>query len=811
MVIRARPGFFAGIFFVSAATLCLEVSLTRYFGISQDYHFAFLVISIAFLGYGASGTFLSLFGERGRPGPDRFLSISSFLFALSIPVSFLLSNSVPFDVYRIPWDRKQIFLIPAYYFCFGLPFFFAGATISCALTRLASLAHKIYFFDLLGAGAGSFFAALVFLPLGDKGVFGLISVLALTGCLLLSRARGPLFRGALLLPLLAIGFLLVFSPGTLKFRISPFKALPQALRFPQARLDLTKWSSSFRVDIVDSPAARFAPGLSLLWSDPLPPQLGLSVDAAELNAVTRFEGGQDPSWKFLSDLPSSFPYFVLSAPRVLVLEPKGGLDVQAATVFQASRTKAVEGNPLIVSLLRRELASYWGGLYDRPDVEVASSEVRSELNRERGPYDLIVISLADTSGASGTGLYGTGENYLLTVDSFSRLLHLLSPHGIISQTLYLLPPPRPEARILATWIEALQRQNLEPALRIAAVRSWGTISFFIKKSPWDAAEISRLRNFCRDRLFDTAYYPGIKKEELNLYNQMEKPVYEELFSLLLPAASRKDFYVDYLFDVEPVTDNRPFFYSFFKWGRAGATYEALGRNPSILLQGKFLLGVLLVQAGVSAFVFVLLPLGVFRKNGMPRSALFSRVFFYFGLIGAAFIFIEIILIQKFILFLGQPLYSVSAVVFTLLLSSGMGSLSSKKILGKAPARNMKAILLLLSGLIAFYLFLLPPILEEFMGFALAAKLAVSLAIIFPLGFVMGFPFPTGLRLLEKAGRRLLPWAWSTNAFSTVVNSILAQALALSFGYNAVWILAAGAYLAALPFFGFPHHGNEADS
>jgi hypothetical protein len=810
-VIKARSGLLAGIFFVSAATLCLEVSLTRYFGVSQSYHFAFLVISIAFLGYGASGTFLSFFGERGQPEPDRFLSIASFLFALSIPASFLLSNSLPFDVYRIPWDRKQIFLIPAYYLFFGLPFFFAGVTISCAMTRLASVAHKIYFFDLAGAGAGSFFAVLVFLPLGDKGVFGLISFLALTGCLLLSRGRGPLFRGALFLPLLAIGLLLAFCPGTLKFRISPFKALPQALRFPQARLDLTKWSSSSRVDIVDSPAARFAPGLSLLWSDRLPPQLGLSVDAAELSAVTRFEGRADPSWKFVSDLPSAFPYFVLAAPRVLVLEPKGGLDVQTAVAFRAFRTKAVESNPLIVGLLRRELSIYWGGLYDRPDVDVAASEVRSELNRERGPYDLIVISLTDSSGASGTGLYGTGENYLLTVESFSRILRLLSSRGIVSQTLYLLPPPRLEARVLGTWIAALQRENLEPGLRIAAVRSWGTISFFIKKSPWDAAEISSLKDFCRERLFDTAYYPGIKKEALNLYNQMDKPVYEELFSLLLSPEGRKDFYINYPFDVEPVTDDRPFPYTFFKWGRAAETYEALGRNPAIFLQGKFLLAVLLVQAGATAFVFVLLPLGVFRKNGRPRSAQFPRVFFYFGLIGAAFILIEIILIQKFILFLGRPIYSISAVVFTLLLSSGIGSLSSKRILGEDPARNLKAVLLFASGLTAAYLFLLPRVLEASMGFALAAKLAVTLAVIFPLGFAMGFPFPTGLRLLEKTGRRLLPWAWSTNAFSTVVNSVLAQALALSFGYNVVWVLAAGAYLAALPFFGFADHGNKADA
>jgi len=810
-VIKPKPAFLSAVFFVSAATLCFEVSLTRYFSISQNYHFAFLVISIAFLGYGASGTFLSFVERRSRIEPDRFLSLSSLLFALSIPVSFLLANSLPFDFFALAWDRKQILFVFPFYFFFGLPFFFAGATMSFAITRLASAAHRIYFFDLLGAGAGSFFAVLVFLPRGEKGVFVLISGLALIGCFFFSLKRGPLFRSFLILILLAEGSLFLLSPAFLDFRISPFKALPQALRYPQAKQCLTRWDSSFRVDVVASPATRFAPGLSLLYGDRLPAQLGLAVDGGELNAVTKFQGAQDPAWKFLSFLPSSFPYFVLSAPRVLILEPKGGLDVEAAVTFEASRIKAIESNPLIVGLLRHELASFWGDLYARQNIEVVSSQVRAALNREKETHDLIVISLVDILGASATGLYGIGENYLFTVDSFSRLLDLLSPNGIVSLTLYLLPPPRQEAKVLATWIEALEKKGLQPSSRIAAIRSWGTLSYFIKKSPLTAAEISRLKAFCRARLFDTAYFPGITKEDLNIFNQMDRPVYEELFPLLLSGPARRKFYEDYLFEVEPATDNRPFFYNYFKWNKAKATYQALGQNLSAILQGKFLLGILLVQACLGAFILILLPLRIFRREKTSWTGTLPAVFFYFSLIGAAFIFIEIMLIQKFILFLGQPLYSISAIIFTLLFSSGVGSLSSKKILGKAPVRKLKVILLLCAGLTVPYLFLLPFLFNKFIGLGLAVKIAVTFVSIFPLGFVMGFPFPTGIRLLEKTASRLLPWAWSANAFSTVINAVLAQGVALSFGYNTVWVLAAGAYLAAFLLFRFADHGHKTDS
>jgi hypothetical protein len=810
-VSKPKPAFLAAVFFVSAATLCLEVSLTRYFSISQNYHFAFLVISIAFLGYGASGTFLSFFERKNPLEPDLFLSLSSLLFALSILASFALSNSIPFDFYQLPWDRRQIFLIFPYYLFFGLPFFFAGMTISFAITRLAAEAHKVYFFDLLGAGAGSFFAALVFLPRGEKGVFVLISALALIGCFLFSLKRRPLFLAFLFLLLLAEGLLLAYSPASLSFRLSPYKALPQALRYPQAKSFLTKWNSSYRVDTVDSPAVRFAPGLSLLYGDSLPPQLGVSVDAGELNAVTRFQGLGDPAFGFLSFLPSSFPYFFLAKPAALILEPRGGLDVQAAVTFKASRIKVIESNPLMIGLLRRELASFWGDLYKQKKIEVVFSQVRAALNEEKGRYDLIVIPLTDIFGAAATGLYGIGENYLFTVDAFTRLLDLLSPQGAISLTLYLLPPPRQEAKVLATWIEALENKRLQPSLCIAAIRTWGTLSLFIKKSPFTPGEVDRMRDYCSERLFDTAYYPGIRKEEMNIYNQTDRPDYEDLFPKLLSPSARREFYKDYLFEVEPATDNRPFLGDCFKWTRAKATYAAMGKNPAVFFQGKFLVGALLVQACTVAFILILLPRWIFRREKTSPRGTFWRVFLYFGLVGAAFIFIEIILIQKFILFLGQPLYSVSIVIFSLLLSSGLGSLCSAKILGEEPARRLRGILLLCAGLTAFYLILLSAFFHRFLGLSPSLKMAAALMIIFPLGFIMGMPFPTGIRLLQKTDRRLLPWAWSTNAFSTVIGAILAQGLALVLGYNAVWVLAAGAYLAVFFLLRFADHGNKSDA
>ncbi|MDH7511955.1 MAG: hypothetical protein QHH14_03290 [Clostridiales bacterium] len=807
---KPRLSLLAGISFISAATLCLQVSLTRYLSISQNYHFAFLVISLAFLGYGASGTFLTLFRRRTEKLNDRFLSLSSLLFSLAVLLSFFLSNSLPFDFFQLPWNKRQLIYILPYYCFLGLPFFFAGATISFALTRLAKAAHKLYFFDLLGAGSGSFLAVVVFLPRGERGVFVIISGLALLGCFFLSLRRRPLFLAFLLVLFAAEALLFFTSPNWLSFRISPFKALPQALKYPQATLCLTRWNSVSRLDIIRSPAVRFAPGLSLVSGQQPPVQLGLSLDGGDLNAVTKVSSLDDPGLDFLSSLPSSLPYFLLSRPRVLVLEPRGGLDVLEALAFQAPKVAVFESNPLLPYLLRNELASFCGDLYNRPDVKVVSAHPRAAMRKENDSYDLIVFGLTDVFGAAATGLHGIGENYLYTVESFVRLLDLLSPNGIISLTFYLLPPPRQEAKILATWIEALERKQLDPAPRLAAIRTWGTLSLFIKKEPFSGQEISRLKDFCRERLFDTVYHPVIKQEELNIYNQTDRPVYEELFLLLLNSSSRRALSKDYLFEVKPATDNRPFFHDYYKWKKAKATYRVLGKNLTFLFEGKFVLGLLLFQAGLAAFIFILLPLSGLKQDSPLPQRNFVLVFFYFGLLGAAFIFIEITLIQKFILFLGHPLFSVSTVIFSLLFSSGLGSLSSKKMLGKNPMKRMRACLFFCAMLTLLYLFLLPSFFERHVGLSLGLKIVFSLGLIFPLGFFMGFPFPTGIRLLEQTNSKLIPWAWSANAFSTVVHSVLAHLIALSAGYNAVLVLAAGGYLAALPFLRFAYHGNKPD-
>lgn len=808
---RIKPRFLGGIFFISSATLCLEISLTRYFSVSQQYHFAFWVVSIAFLGYGASGSFLSLFKNLGSFNQDKFLSLSSLLFSLSILLSFLLCNSIPFDLMKLSWDKSQVFYVFVYYIFLCLPFFFAGLTISFAITTRPVFVNKIYFSDLLGAGIGTLLSVFVFLPKGDKGVMLSISFLALCGSYLLSGRRSFLFKSFLFCLIAVLVGVFLYSPTWLSFRVSAFKALPVALKYPDAKHLFTRWNAISRVDILESPAVRYAPGLSLLYGEKLPPQLGLSIDGGELTAITSFRETQDPSLKFLSYLPSSLVYSFVQNPHTLIIEPKGGVDVLAALVFKASKIKVIESNPLIGKILCKELASFCGHLHSRDNIQLVSAYSRATLQKEKKEFDLIVFSLSDVFGSSSTGMYGFGEDYLYTLDSFVQILNRLSSQGIVSMSLYLLPPARQEIRALATWIEALEKIDRSPAAHIVALRSWGTISYFIKKSPFLEQDIQKLKGFADECLFDLVYYPGIKFEEVNIHNKFERPVYYELTLNLLDPSKRKELYKNYLFAIEPVTDDRPFFFNFFKLNRLNSTYKALAQKWLPFLQGYFLVFLLFFQSIIIAFILILLPLFVFRKQERRGQGILPKVFLYFSLIGMAFMFVEITFIQKFILFLGHPLYSISIIIFSLLFSSGLGSFFSKRILGKNLQKNLMIILFLCGGLIVLYLILFPLFCDHCAGFGLPLKFILTFLLIFPLGFFMGFPFPTGIRLLEPKGKSIIPWAWATNAFSSVVNSISALMVAFWVGYNLVLLFAAVGYLLAIPFLGFSGHRHKAHS
>ncbi len=802
--VRSLPG----IALVSSATLCLQASLTRYFAVSQGYHFAFLIISLVFLGYGASGSALTLFPALRRVRSESFLTGTSLLYSISIMGSFLVANVFPFEFQEILWREKRIFLVFLIYLVFSIPFFFAGLVLSTALARFTEDAHRLYFTDLLGAGSGALLALFVFMPAGDRGVFLIIALLPLSAAFLFCPSGSLLIRSSILILFAAGILLLILSPSWLEFHISPFKALPLALKQPHAESVLTKWNNISRVDVLHSPATRAAPGLSLIFEGTLPAQIGITRDGEDLNAWPgRIDSPIEDSP--LPYLPSFWPYTYLEKPRVMIIEPKGGLDVLAAEGCRASPIILLEENPLVADILRSDLAAWTGELYSQPHIQIHTGMARASLRKIQGSFDIIVFSLTDITGSAGTGLFGFHENHLLTLQSFDEILQHLSPQGLVSMTLYLVPPPRLEMRALAMWIEALSRRQKDPAAHLILLRTWGTLSIFVKGQPFTAEEIAGAKEFADKLLFDLDYYPGIEDTEPAPQNiKTNRPVYKEFARSLLSDSDRLPLYKSYLFNIRPVPDSRPFFFNFFKWGRIKETYEAFGKRALPLLQGAYLVPLLFVQALIVSFVLLILPLRRLAKGRTSGGGRARRALCYFTLIGAGFMFVEITLIQKFILYLGHALYSVSVVLFSLLLTTGLGSLLSERLLSRNRQIRLRLALIGCGFGTMIYLSLLPLYMDWTFALPLVIKMALTPLVLFPLGFFLGVPFPTAIRSLGTRDASLVPWAWAVNSFSSVNNSILALLVAFVGGYSLVLGLGGLLYLGALPFQHLARHGDE---
>ncbi|HEY5513380.1 MAG TPA: hypothetical protein VIK40_07035 [Geomonas sp.] len=763
------------IFLCSLASLAYEVSLTRIFSISLWYHFAFMIISIAMLGFAASGTALAL-----HPRLKRIERVGgySLLLGVAIPASYLLANRIPFDPVRLSWEGTQFLHLGLFYLVLALPFFCTGLVVATAFTLQSGRAGLLYGADLIGAGLGSLGVLLLLSVLApERGVF-LLCLAPLAAAFLWGGAW--LRAAALAMAALAL-FLLARPPEFAALRLSPYKGLPSALRFPGAKALRTYDTPFARVDSFESPAVRFAPGLSLRYLEDLPLQIGIAVDGGEVSAVTA--AGKEGAPAFLEYLPGALPYAIGSRNRVLVLDPKGGLQVLLARRYGAGEIDKVEGNPALAAVLRTDLREFAGGIYDE---RFWSGLGRSWLKGRAGSFDIIDISLM---GTEPYGSFGIAEDYRFTVEAFREYLGSLGADGLLSINLYIIPPPRSELRILATLVRALEEMGVrDPALHLAAVRSWGTLCLLAKRSQFTGQEIGAIRRFAAERWFDLLHYPGMESQEPDLFLKMPSDDYGRAFSALLSPDRRRKFLDDYLFDVAPVRDDRPFFGYFLKLGRAGEIYRAMGGKWEFFLAEGYIVPAVFAQAALVSLLLLLLPLWSGQRGGGRARGLLP----YFALLGCGFMFVETALIQKIILPLENPSYAVATLLAALLVSSGTGSLLGQRF---APLRT-PATAAVIAGLIVVYSLMLPAASAAIAPLALPVKIGLVFLLFLPLGLLMGIPFPAGLRTLGEADPLLIPWAWVINGTFSVLAPMLAVMFATVAGFSSVLFLGAAAYFLA---------------
>ena len=779
-----------GLFLISAATLLLEVTLTRVLAIAQWHHFAFWIISMAMLGFGVSGTLLSIFPSFLKRCPERFLPVTSTIFSLSSVGSFALINRIPLDQFVILWDFRQLLYLALTYLALSFPFIASGLCVGFLLSKKTGEVGRLYFFTMAGSGVGCALAIWI-ASFGAPKMIVFASVLGAVAALLFSLRSSKIVVVSMLL-LVTVSVVAFMYPFPLKINVTPYKDLPTLLRFPQTKILSTHWNSFSKIDVIEGPSIRYAPGLSFQFQDTLPKQLGITWDEDGLTVLTEY-GENVSCLEFTDFFTSSLVYHFKSNPKVLVLGIGGGLDVLSAMYHEAQSVTGIEMNPILTLLLKDTYRHISGEVFQQPKVKLIVDEGRSFLRRNRETFDVIQISLLDSQTSASAGAYGLSENYIYTVEAFKEYYEHLTRDGILSITRWLMLPPRDCLRLCAIALTALEEIGIErPEEHIALIRSWGTSTFLLKRSSVSAGDAAIIKQFCREKNFDVIFFPGVREEEVNVYNQLSEAYYYRYVDTLMKTSDRSAFFSDYLLDVRPTTDDRPFFYHFLEWRNVKRLYRTVGeRLESFILWGDIILMAVLGQALLISLILVLLPLWIMGKKRWQDTKKHAslKMLLYFLCLGFGFMFVEIVLIQKFILFLGRPVYSISVVLSSVLIFSGCGSLASKRF-GARPMIVLPG----LSLVVILYHFSLPPLFDLILGHALTVRILVSVALLGPLGFVLGIPFPLGIRLLNRIWPASIPWAWGVNSCASVVGSISAVAIALHFGFSVVFLSASVLYL-----------------
>ncbi len=746
------------------ASLLLELSLTRIFSVVFYYHFAFLAISIALFGLGAGGVFSyvvagwrgSLYSKLG------YLSAAASLLVI-VALAVILAHTTSHTV----WTYALI------YFTTALPFFVAGTAVSLAISETIERVNRVYFFDLLGAACG----CLLLIPLlngfgGPNTVIGAAITFAAAAAIwhsLGGSVKGRVFSVGLGLALVA----LMACNNTQRGRILDIRyAKGQSL----SDEFFHKWNSFSRVAVKH-------------LADEGRDDIRIDADAATGIANFDFAHLSDNERNQLLGQGPALPYAIRPGAKTLIIGPGGGWDVARALASGSHDVTGVEINPIIATTIMRErFPERSRGLYLRPDVHIYVEDGRSFVRRSQDKFQVLQATLVDTWASTAAGAFARSENSLYTTDAFRDYLSHLTDDGMVAFTRWGFDPPRESLRLVALAAEALrQLGEKEPWRHIivgreGSVEGWGAKdTIVIARKPFSAADLDRARA-ALSRM-QTVYLPGA-----GIHNH---------FTDYLTSPDPEKYANDYVFDISPVSDNRPFFFYTVQARDLWEFVMKTARNTADYKINKavpLLFGVMAVSLVATGLILILPPVVLGTRLPRQRGVLGFLLFFLF--IGAGYILIEVALIQKFVLFLGHPTYALTVVIFSMLVSSGLGSAMSRRILGTDEGRLIKALggVALLSALLAV---VVSSLLTPLVGLPLPLKVAITTLLIAPLGFAMGMPFPTALQRLEGWHAPSVRWAWSLNSASSVLGSVGALFFSIYLGLIQTLILGGMLYLAAL--------------
>lgn len=765
-----RRILFSGIFLASLSGLILEIAITRIFSAAIWYHFAFVAISIALVGLGSSGLLVHYRLKKIKENWAGDLSIAS-----SIGIVVIL----PLILYVMHSLASQVVYLPLYMLLFAIPFFFVGIIISAAFSAFANVAGRLYAADLIGASLGAVLVVFLLQMIGGEGttlVVGLLSAICATIFSIVSKNKKKI--------IVSIGFIVFASSLIYINDVTQIFSIPTD---PTAQKDMpiflrentgshivkTEWNSFSRIDVVEGISGDCIS--DFVSTDQNPSQ----CEGEGLVAKIFIDGGAGTniiSWdgnvNSLNELSSWMQYLPFSAkenPKILIIGSGGGRDVVASLVSGSQDVTTVEINPIIFNTVK-SYGDKAGNLYEHPFVSAYVDEGRSFISRSNEKFDIIYIPFVDTWASVSSGGLGVSENFLYTIEGFQEYYDHLEEDGKIITVRWLIDSPR----FVTTFAELLQqndftRTDLEKHLILVSSDS-------VKKDPSVTMTIFSKSAFTNDEI--QHMYDSITK---NGYKPIIVPglvVLEPYPAYLNGEISNEEFYQLFSTKVHPVTDDSPFFLSFEK------------PIPTIVVY-------LIYVSLIIVVAFILGPLIWLRKQHTEKTDLKTwSVVLYFSSLGIGFILIELSLLQKFILFLGNPTTTFAVLLFTILIASGIGSQISTRLI----QHNIKNLLFIFAGVLVMgvaYVVLLPEIIYSVIAEEFEIKVMISVCILFPIGLLMGMPLPTVMRLIMSHKPTHVPWMWAINGSFSVLGAVLSVALGILYGSSYAMILGIIIYFLAL--------------
>lgn len=797
-----------GIGCISMAVLASEIVLTRIFSVTLWYHFAFLVISLALLGSGAAGVWLFLLPRASRPEhAPKLLPWLALGYALTNFLAFVIYQQIPLTMsnLRDGLDSGEIAALIFVYIELTIPFILAGATIALALRHYQTQAGRLYFADLVGASLGCLLSVLALNVLGGAGAMLATACLGALSALLLALASG-----GIRIQLLATAAATSGVVAVLIHVISPWYELRLHQTYNNAEPFYERWNSFSRITAYwDDWQVPFGWGISQRYYDQPrddPGHMTILIDEKAGTPVQRHEvlpGGED-NWELVDFLAydlTALPYYLREDAHVFIIGPGGGRDVLTALMFDADQIVGVELNPLIVELVQVRNPDYAGWVYNRENVSIYVDDARTYLAAHEGQFDIIQASLIDTFASTSAGAFALSENGIYTVEAFEEYYDHLADDGLVNfSRWYYADGPAETLRLVSVGLQAWENRGVADVTQHIVVLAnltpdrivnEGLAGMLLKKTPFTAEELAIISAEA-DRLdFTILYAPGVTDASAN-------PVAE---FILTP--DRSSYVASYPLDISPTTDNHPFFFSVVRIGDLGKE-EFI--NSSVYRFGAEATRTLILTLGIATvltFVLILLPLLVGRGGGLRqhRGGFFIG---YYGMLGLGFILVEIPLIQKMSIYMGNPTYALVVILFSLLLFSGIGSFLTQRVAPMRMISSLRGSLIILIILVLGYVALMPAVLNATQGLQIELRALVVVVMLMPMGLLMGRPFPLGLRYVEAVGAgRLMPWLWAANGTLSVVGSVMATILAINSGFAAVFVLGVLAYVLALGFtFGF---------